>query len=56
MADSRRLNVLLSRQCQALVIIGDKDCSNITSTDSYEIRQHESRNRSFTKVFEWMKV
>lgn len=56
MADNRRLNVLMSRQRQALVVIGDKDCTKILSTDSNDISMYESRNRSVIKVFEWLKA
>ena len=56
MSDSRRLNVLLSRQRQALVIVGDKDCTKIMSTDANDIRLHESRNSSVAKVFQWLET
>ena len=54
MADARRLNVLLSRQRQALVIIGDKNCTKLTTTDPQEIREKDSQNRRVAKVFLWM--
>lgn len=56
MADARRLNVLLSRQRQALVIVGDKACTDPASIDRREINQINSRNRPVIKVFEWMEA
>ena len=54
MADRRRLNVLLSRQLQALVIIGDKDCTNLLSTDTRDTRNNKSRICDIIRVFTWL--
>ena len=49
---TRRLNALLSRQRQALVIIGDKDYTNILRTDPIDVRIFNSRNYPVVQVFQ----
>ena len=58
MSKRRNLNVLLSRQRQAVVIFGDKDC--VKSLDPGEekfmqdAKSHKYNDRYVMKMFEWM--
>ena len=59
MAEGRRLNVLLSRQEQALVIVGDKDCIKPLLTgsekeDRKELSNRNYDNRQVIKIFGWL--
>lgn len=59
MADARRLNVLHSRQTQALTIFGDKDCVKTGSTGNQEADEKESKKRNYDnrfliQLFKWM--
>ena len=55
-ADSRHLNVLLSRQQDALVIIGDRKCLDVPkkSAPKYKYDQATKRNRHLKGVFDWL--
>ena len=59
LAEGRRINVLLSRQEQALVIVGDKDCVNTPHTGSEKedqkvIGKHNHDSRHVIKMLEWL--
>ena len=53
---SRRLNVLLSRQRQALVIVGDKHCIKpiITGDEVDDTKDRNYENGKIIKMLEWM--
>ena len=60
-SEGRRLNVLFSRQKEALVIFGDKDCVTYLETgdqteDLKISKTREERNRNLTKVFTWLEA
>ena len=52
--DPRRLNVLHSRQTQALVIFGDMDCVKSLSTDPIDLQKVAQENRYLIRIFKWM--
>lgn len=52
--DSRRLNVLHSRQRQALIIFGDMDCTKSLSTDPIELQKFAQENRHLFQIFKWV--
>ena len=52
--DPRRLNVLHSRQRQALVIFGDMDCTKSLSTDPIELQKLAHENRHLLQIFKWV--
>ena len=59
MSEGRRLNVLLSRQKQAVVIFGDKDCVKPLLTgdekeDARMVKRCNHNNRHLIKVFAWL--
>lgn len=58
MSDGRRLNVLLSRQKQALIIFGDKACvkpmvTGVEQEDEMVAQRRNDSNRHLIKVFAW---
>ena len=58
MSEGRRLKVLLSRQKQALVIFGDKDCVlplvvGSKDEDEREANRRNTENRHLIKMLAW---
>lgn len=51
MTNARRLNVLMSRQRQVLVIMEDKSCTKLSSLDSRDIRYIDYRNCVDVNIF-----
>lgn len=59
MSAGRRLNVLISRQEQALVVFGDKECTKPVVTGNKEIdrsshARRNNTNRQVIKMFDWL--
>lgn len=58
-SDGRRLNTSLSRQIQALTIVGDKDCIKTKVTgeskaDKKTLEHWNATNRYLIRLFKWM--